>query len=201
MTIIPMQDQEKIRQKYLTDPLIHLSLEKYFPTECPGKWLVIDLTQSIVTLLSSSRPSTQPARIWCHQLFPPGALRAFLALLRFPDICPYAYLLAALQVPAPLLITMLTEASDPLPMPFSQMAENAHGLLQGATGQRREQHLRHLRRVMTDMMAGTNHLGLTVLSLRAVGYRLQPIIHREDLLSENNTSRRLYEQRIGDHED
>jgi hypothetical protein len=177
MVTTQMQDHGKIRQKHLTDPLIHLSLEKYFPAECAGKWLVIDLTQSIVTLLSRSNTSSLPARIWCHQTFTPGALRAFIALLRFPDVCPYAYLLAALQVPESLLIPMLTEVSDPLPMSFYQRAENANGLLQEATGQRREQHLRSLRRVMTDVMAGTKHLGLTVMSLRAVGYRLQPLIY------------------------
>jgi hypothetical protein len=194
-----MPNHGNIQQKHLTDPLIHLSLEKRFPTACAGKWLVIDLTQSIVTLLSSPSTSTQPARIWCHQAFSPDALRVLLTLLRFPDICPYAYLLAALQVPESLLITMLTEASDPLPMTFYQMAENAKGLLQGVIGQRREQHLRHLRRVMTDVMAGTKHLGFTIMSLRIVGYRLQPTFTQKDLLDEKNTSCRLDEQRTGSH--
>jgi hypothetical protein len=179
MTTIPMQDHGKIPQKHLTGSLIHLSLEKLFPIECSGKWLVIDLTQSIVTLLSRSNTSSLPARIWCHQPFTPGALRTLIALLRFPDICPYAYLLAALQAPESLLIPLLTEVSDPLPMSFYQRAENANSLLQEVTGQRREQHLRSLRRVMTDVMADTKHLGLTVMSLRAVGYRLQPLIHPE----------------------
>ncbi len=177
MTTTQMQDHGKIPQKHLSGPLIHLSLEKIFPTECSGKWLVIDLAQSIVTLLSRSNTSSLPACIWCHQPFTPGALRTLIALLRFPDVCPYAYLLAALQVPESLLIPLLTEVSDPLPMSFYQRAENANGLLQEATGQRREQHLRSLRRVMTDVMAGTKHLGLTVMSLRGVGYRLQPLIH------------------------
>jgi hypothetical protein len=177
MTTIQMQDHGKIPQKHLTGSLIHLSLEKLFPTECPGKWLVIDLAQSIVTLLSSSNASSLPARIWCHQPFTSGALRTLIALLRFPDVCPYAYLLAALQAPESLLISMLTEVSDPLPMSFYQRAEHANGLLQEATGRRREQQLRSLRRVMTDVIAGTKHMGLTVISLRAVGYRLQPLIH------------------------
>jgi hypothetical protein len=181
MTILPLPDHGKIRQNHLTDPLIHLSLEKYFPAECAGKWLVIDLTQSIVTLLSRSNTSGLPACIWCHQTFTQGALRALIVLLRFPDVCPYAYLLAALQAPEALLIPMLMELSDPLPMSFYQRAENAKSLLQEATGQRREQHLRYLRRVMTDVMADTKHLGLTVMSLRGVGYRLQPLIHPERL--------------------
>lgn len=191
----PVPDQRKIPHTCLTDSLLHLPLEKLFPAECVGKWLVIDPTQSIVTLLSSSKTSTQPARIWCHQPFVPDALRALLALLRFPDLCPYGYLLAALQVPEALLITMLMQPSDLFPVTFSQLAEHAYHLLQGVTGQRREQHLRHLRRMMTDVMAGTNHLGLTVLSLRAVGYRLQPIIDQERSLSKDNTSRHLDEQR------
>ncbi len=181
MTVLPLPDHGKIRQNHLTDPLIHLSLGKYFPAECAGKWLVIDLTQSIVTLLSHSNTSGLPACIWCHQTFTQGALRALIVLLRFPDVCPYAYLLAALQAPEALLIPMLMELSDPLPMSFYQRAENANGLLQEATGQRREQHLRYLRRVMTDVMADTKHLGLTVMSLRGVGYRLQPLIHPERL--------------------
>ena len=189
----PVQDQREILQQCLTDPLIHLSLEKRFPTACAGKWLVIDLTQSIVTLLSSSSTSTQPARIWSHQPFSPDALRVLLTLLRFPDICPHAYLLAALQAPESLLITMLTEASGPLPLTFYQMAENATGLLQGAVGQRREQHLRHLRRVMTHVIAGAKHLRFTIMSLRVVGYRLQPTFTQEDLLSENSTSHHLNE--------
>ena len=90
---------------------------------------------------------------------------------------------------------MLTEPSDSLPMTFSQLAEKATSLLQGITGRRREQQLRHLRRVMTEVMAGTTHLGLTVLSLRAVGYRLQPIIDQERSLDENTLSRRLDEKR------
>lgn len=191
----PVPDRRKILYTHLTDSLLHLSLEKLFPAECAEKWLVIDPTQFIVTLLSSSKTTTQSARIWCHQPFTSGALRVLLALLMFPDLCPYAYLLAALEAPESLLITMLTEASDLLPMTFYQLAENATGLLQGITGHRREQHLRYLRRVMTDVMASTNHLGLTVLSLRAVGYRLQPIIDQESSLGENTLSRRLDEKR------
>ena len=195
MTTPPVPDQRKIPSTHQTDSLLHLSLEKLFPAERAGKWLVIDPTQSIVTLLSSSWTSTQPARIWCHQSFPSDALRVLLALLRFPDLCSYAYLLAALQVPEALLITMLTEASDLLPTTFHQLAEKATSLLQGVTGRRREQHIRHLRRVMTDVMASTTHLGLTVLSLRAVGYRLQPIIDQEGSLGENTLSCRLDKKR------
>lgn len=176
MTTTPLQDPGKIPQNSLTGPLLHLSLEKLFPTVCDGKWLVIDIAQSIVTLLESPSACSQPARIWCHQPFSPGALRALLALLRFPDICPYGYLLAALQVPESLLLTVLMQASDSLPMTFSQVAERATGPLQEVRGQKREQYVRRLRRVMTDVMAGTPPLGLTVLSLRAVGYRLQPIV-------------------------
>lgn len=186
MTIRPLRDHGKIQQQQLTDPLIHLSLEKRFPTACAGKWLVVDLTQSIVTLLSHSSTSTQPAQIWCHQTFSPDALRVLLTVLRFAEICPYTYLLAALQIPPSLLITMLTEASDPLPTTFYQLAENAKDQLQGVEGQRREQHLRHLRRAMTEVIAGTKQLGFTVMSLRTVGYRLQPAFIQGELLARNH---------------
>jgi hypothetical protein len=182
MTRRPLSDHGQIQLPYLADPLIHLSLEKHFPTACAGKWLVIDLTQSLVTLLSRSSTSTLPVRIRCHQAFSSDALRLLLTLLRFPEICPYAYLLAAFQVPLSLLITMLIEAPDPLPMTFYQLAENAKDLLQGVGGQRRERHLRHLRRVMTEVMARTKHLGFTIRSLRTVGYRLQPFFTQQDIL-------------------
>jgi len=180
MVTTPLEDSEKIpRWQYLPDPLIHFSLETLFPAACPGTWLVIDIAQSIVTLLSSPCPSSQPARVWCHQSFTPSALRALISLLRFPDTCPYTYLLVALQAPESLLVDLLTLSSDPLTSTFYQTAEDYDSLLQDTTGQRREQHLRHLRRVMTDVMAGTKHLGLTVISMRNVGYRLQPTIHPE----------------------
>jgi hypothetical protein len=154
--------------------LIHLSLEALFPGET-GTWLVIDLSQSLVTRLQANQNA---AHICCHQQFSPNALRLLIPLLLFPECCPHSYLLAALQVPEQKLIHLLTLAhADPLVLDFFHEVERSNALLEEARpGKGREQHLRYLRRVMTETLAGCSRLGLTIISLRRVGYRLQPTI-------------------------
>ena len=153
---------------------VHVSLEALFSDACSQTWLAVDMSQSIVSLFRAG----QSARICCHQLLPPNALRVLIPLVLFPESCPYSFLLAALRVPEQTLLTLITESqSSALVQPFFDEVERMNELLELAVpGSQREQHLRHLRRIMTDTMAACRQLGLTIVSLRRVGYRLQPTI-------------------------
>ncbi len=153
---------------------IHLSLETLFPRDCPGLWLVVDLPHGIVSCLQ-----TQPsARLLRQEPFSPNALRMVLPLVLFADCCPYASLLAALQVSEQLLFHLLTlPLTDARVQPFFEEAERIAAVLHGVhPGRQRERLLHQLRRVMTATMAGCTRLGFTILSLRRIGYRLQPTI-------------------------
>src|SRR5262249_38676808 len=99
-----------------------------------------------------------------------------IPLLLFPE-CPYSYLLAALEVSEQLLLSLLTLSwSDPLVLPFFEEGERKKQLLHAASGSERELYLRPLRRIMSDTIVGCNQMGLTPVSLRRVGYRLQPTV-------------------------
>jgi hypothetical protein len=133
---------------------------------------VIDFAQNIISRL---HVQGQVPQVDCHQSLTPNALRIFIPLLVFSDNCPYEYLLAALQLPEQILAQLfMFPFSDQRLSPFFEEVDRVHAMLDVVTGSRREQKLRQLRRVLTETMVCITHLGFTIISLRRVGYRLQP---------------------------
>ena len=90
-------------------------------------------------------------RIAMHQHFSPNGMRVLLPLLQaYPKPCPYDVLLASLK-------------------PFSR--EEGHELLHDSW----EPSIRPLRRAVGSILHGLHAFGVTVYSLRGLGYQLIPL--------------------------
>lgn len=128
------------------EELIHVTLDGLLP---PHYTFVLNPLMRTATLFSNDAASG--ARIVTQQQFSPNGMRVLLPLLQsFPHYCPYEALLASL---------------------FPLSLEECRQQLQEGW----EMAIRPVRRAIGSIMAGLRAFGLTVLSLRGVGYLLKPL--------------------------
>jgi hypothetical protein len=153
---------------------VHLTVN-VLPTEFQ---LVVDIERGLVSLIYA--PPCEPAshaRIVRHQEFSPNGIRVAALLLKESTYCPFEYLLAALQVPFSVIHSGLLAASASDVPEFEDLAADlATRINEAVPGEEREWLLRQMRRTMTEVTKGLKAFGLSVFTLRTLGYRLQQIV-------------------------
>ena len=126
--------------------LLHLTLNGLLPDD---QTLVLNPVTRTATLFRNDGSGN--ARIVTQQQFSPNGMRLLIPLLQaYPHYCPYEVLLASL---------------------FPLSLEECRKQFQEAW----ERSVRPIRRAIGSIMAGLHSFGLTVHSLRGVGYLLKPL--------------------------